>query len=101
MLKLGIIEVSNSPYINPIVIVTKKKYGSIKLCLDARRLNERILLEYDSPLSMDDILNQYNSTKCIFNLRSSFWQITLDQKSKPFITFQFLELTCHFKGLYH
>lgn len=80
MLRLNIIGVSNSPYMNPIVVVMKKD-GSIRLCLDARKLNERTLPEYDSPPNIGDILNQCYGTKYIstFDLRSSFWQIILEQ----------------------
>jgi len=97
MLKLIIIDVSNSPYINPIVVVIKKD-GSIRLCLDARKLNERTLPEYDSPPDIRDILNQCHGTKYIstFDLRSSFWQIPLEPGSRPFTAFQFLGLTYHF-----
>ena len=43
MLSMGIIQRSNSRYINPIVPVIKKD-GTVRLCLHARKLNE-ILLE--------------------------------------------------------
>lgn len=41
MLKVGIIERSDSPHIDPIVPVIRKN-GSIRVCLDARELNKRL-----------------------------------------------------------
>ena len=41
LLHQGIIQHSDSPYSNPIVLVTKKN-GSIRPCLDCRTLNEKI-----------------------------------------------------------
>ena len=37
----GIIRRSTNPYINPLVVVIKKD-GTIRLCLDARKLNEKL-----------------------------------------------------------
>ena len=39
LLELGIIRRSNSPYINPLV-TSLKKDGSVRICLDARKLND-------------------------------------------------------------
>ena len=44
MLKLGVIEESNSPYSNPFVIV-KKKDGTNRFCIDVRALHRVTLFD--------------------------------------------------------
>jgi hypothetical protein len=44
MLKLWVIEESNSPYSSPIVIV-KRKDGTNRLCIDVRALNRVTLFD--------------------------------------------------------
>ena len=45
---MGTIQRSNSSYINPIVPVIKKD-GTIRLCLDARKLNEILIEDWECP----------------------------------------------------
>lgn len=97
MLSMGIIEKSNSAYVNPLVVVIKKD-KSVRLCLDARRLNERTIPEYDAPPNIEEIMNHCCGTKYIstFDLKSSFWQIKLHNHSKKYTAFQFMGITYHF-----
>ena len=46
LLELGIIWRSNSPYINPLV-TSLKKDGSVRICLDARKLNDIMMNDYE------------------------------------------------------
>lgn len=82
MLKLGVIEESNSPYCSPIVLV--RKPGKIRLCLDTRRLNT--LTEKDAyPLPhINGLLSRLQDTHYItgIDLKDAFWQIPLDESSK-------------------
>ncbi|XP_029171629.1 short-chain dehydrogenase/reductase family 16C member 6-like, partial [Nylanderia fulva] len=53
----GVIEESNSPWVSPAVMV-KKKDGSIRFCVDYRKLNE-VTIKDSYPLPrIDDILDQ-------------------------------------------
>ncbi|XP_023289228.1 uncharacterized protein LOC111674146 [Orussus abietinus] len=52
MLELGIIQRSNSPYVNPLVVVHKKD-GSLRLCLDARRLNSILIADSECMQTME------------------------------------------------
>ena len=51
MLEGDIIERSVSPYSNPLVVVIKKD-GRVRLCLDARKINQIIIPDRESPLSL-------------------------------------------------
>lgn len=83
MLRLGVVESSNSPWCSPVLLV-KKKDGSYRFCFDGRPLNE--LTKHDSyPLPhIDRILNMLRDAKYIssLDLRKAFWQIPLDSASK-------------------
>ncbi|KAK9720154.1 Integrase zinc binding domain [Popillia japonica] len=88
LLREGIIERSNSCYINPIVIV-KKTDGSLRICLDAREINKRIKPGYENPQTVEILTsNCYGSN--IFSkldLKSAFWLIRLHNDSKKYCAF--------------
>ena len=54
MIENGVIERSNSNFLNPLVVV-KKKSGDIRLCLDMRELNNIVLKEYDCAPTADEL----------------------------------------------
>lgn len=62
-----IIERSDSHYNNPLATAIKAN-GSIRLCLDARKLNTVILSTRDASPPIDDILAKFNN-KNIFSSR--------------------------------
>jgi len=62
MLDLGIIEHSSSPWSSPMVRVEKKN-GEIRICLDARKINTRIIPGRERPMNMDDIMNKFKVVK--------------------------------------
>ena len=88
MLDAGAIRPSNSPWCNAVVLV-RKKDGSLRFCIDFRRLNS--LTRKDShPLprigeTLDSLVGSaYYST---FDLTSGFWQVPMSEESKPFTAF--------------
>lgn len=97
MLRLGVVEPSNSPYCSPVLLV-KKPDGSHRFCLDSRSINAQT--RYDSyPLpNIDRILNMLRDAKFIstIDLRKAFWQIPLDEKSREKTAFSITG-----RGLFH
>lgn len=110
MISEDIIEISNSPYINPIILVEKKNMdpttgkeieSKVRICLDGRFLNKRLVPLYDAPPCIDTLLFQCSNAKYLatLDLKSSFWQVKLDKSSRIFTGFQFLKETFHYKRI--
>ena len=83
MLKSGIIEPSSSPWASPVVLV-RKKDGTIRFCIDYRRLNQ--ITKKDSyPLPrIDESLDSLGRARYFttLDLASGYWQIALDDEAK-------------------
>ncbi|XP_036146770.1 uncharacterized protein K02A2.6-like [Monomorium pharaonis] len=78
-----VIEESNSPWVSPAVMV-KKKDGTIKFCVDFRKLNA-VTIKDSFPLPrIDNILDclKGNSWFCTIDLKSGYWQVSLDPKDR-------------------
>ena len=83
MLDTGVIEPSNSPWSSPVVLVTKKD-GSLRYCIDYRKLNS-VTIKDSYPLPrIDDSLDALRGSKwfsCL-DLASGYWQLMLDPADK-------------------
>jgi len=83
MKQQGVIEESYSLWISPVVLV-RKKDGTIRFCVDFRKLNA--VTEKDSyPLPrIDDLLDRLsgNSWFITLDLKSGYWQIMLRSHDK-------------------
>lgn len=97
MLKIGVIERSDSTYINPLVVAAKKDFD-IRLCLDARELNERLESDHDGPEEMEQVFKRFKGAKFMssVDLMTSFWQVTLNVESRKFTAFIHRCLTYHY-----
>lgn len=88
MLQWGVIERSDAPYNNPLVTVVKAD-GSIRLCLDARKLNSIIIPTRDASPPIDDILAKFYNKSFFSSLdfSSGYWQIPLDPSVRRYTSF--------------
>ena len=89
MLKLDIIEESDSPYASPVVLV-KKKDGSIRTCVDYRKLNSITQFDAEVIPDQEDVLLQLNAAQYFtkLDLTKGFWQLPIHERSRKFTAFR-------------
>lgn len=100
MVDLGIISRAQTEYISPLTTVTKKD-KSIRVCLDARHLNKKMMMDYTRPPLPVDLLlkfkgRQYLST---LDLTSSYWQVPIRERDRKYTGFLFENNTYVFNVL--
>ena len=95
MLEMGVISKSSSPYASPVVLV-KKSDGTIRFCVDYRKLNNKTIKDnYPMPL-IEERLDSIFGSKVFsgLDLTSGYWQFAMSATAKEFTAF-----ICHL-GLY-
>ncbi|RZF38910.1 hypothetical protein LSTR_LSTR005157 [Laodelphax striatellus] len=85
---MGIIEPSSAQYSLPLVCFTKKD-GSVRLCLDARALNQILDNDRESPSQIDQVLQTFHLKKIYstVDLSSGYWQIEIEEESRDYLSF--------------
>ena len=93
MMARGVVVPSRSSWASPVVLVTKKD-GSLRFCVDYRRLNANTRKDVYPLPRVDDILDSIGKNPaCYFSkldLRSGYWQVKMapnDQEKTAFTTF--------------
>lgn len=88
MVKWGVIERAKVDYVSPLVCV-KKKDKSIRICLDARQLNQRLKKDYVNPPNQDDLLFNFKRGQVFstIDLTASYWQILINPAHRQYIGF--------------
>ena len=88
MLEIGAIRKSNSPWASAVVLV-RKKDGSLRFCIDLRKLNARTVKDAYSLPRIEDSLVSLNGS-CIFtsiDFKAGYWQVEMDPESIPLTAF--------------
>ena len=88
MLEIGAIRRSESLWASAVVLI-RKKDGSLRFCIDLKKLNSRTVKDAYSIPWIEDSLDSLNGS-CIFtsiNLKAGYWQVELDEDSIPLTAF--------------
>lgn len=97
MQEAGVIESSNSPWSSPVVLVEKKD-GSMRFCIDYRKLNA--VTKKDSyPLPrIDDTLDTLSGATMFstLDLQSGYWQVEVHKEDREKTAFSVGNGLCHF-----
>ena len=83
MLEMGVIEPSSSPYNAPIVLI-KKKDGTIRFCIDFRRLNLNTEFDGEGLPDVENLFNRLSKAKYFskLDLTKGYWQIPMKREDK-------------------
>ena len=88
MLDAGVVRPSNSPWCNAVVLV-RKKDGSLRFCIDFRRLNALMVKDFHPLPRICETLESLAGAAhySTFDLNSGFWQVPMDEESKQYTAF--------------
>ena len=89
LLEIGAIRESSSPFSSNVVIV-RKKDGTIRFCIDYRKLNQRTIKDAYAIPRIDDTLHLLAGAKYFtkLDLKSGYWQVELNEDDKAKTAFQ-------------
>ncbi|KAI4875318.1 hypothetical protein NFI96_001826 [Prochilodus magdalenae] len=96
MLKMGVIEPSDSEWCSPVVLVPKKD-GGLRFCVDFSKLNAVSAFDpYPMPRA-DELIERLGKAKVLstLDLCKGYWQVPLSQSSRKLTAFRTPS------GLYH
>ncbi|KAH9104141.1 hypothetical protein AeMF1_019680, partial [Aphanomyces euteiches] len=93
--ELGLIRPSTSPWASP-VLINRKPDGSIRFCIDYRKLNDVTIKDRYPMPRVDDLLDVLGKSKYFstMDVASGYWNVQMDEASIPKTAF-----ICKF-GLY-
>ena len=88
MLDAGVIQPSNSPWCNAVMLV-RKKDGSLHFCIDFRKLNSLTVKDSHLLPCICETLESLTGVAhySTFDMNSGFWQVPMDEESKQYTAF--------------
>ena len=88
MLDAGVVQPSNSPWCNTVVLV-RKKDRSLRFCIDFGRLNALTVKDSHHLPHICETLESLAGAAhySTFDLNSGFWQVPMDEESKQYTAF--------------
>ena len=88
MLDIGAIRKLHSLWATVVVLVQKKD-RSLRFCTDLRKLNNWTIKDAYSLPHIDEIHNSLQGSQCFssLDLKSGYWQVKMDEESKPLPAF--------------
>lgn len=83
MLDSGVIRESHSPYSSPVVLV-RKRDGSLRFCIDFRKLNSKTVKDAYALPRMEEALEAMAGCSWFstLDLKSGYWQVEIDEPDK-------------------
>jgi hypothetical protein len=67
MVKDGILEISTSPILNPLTVVTKES-RKIRICVDARKVNQYTIEDHEQTSPLQELLQRFHGAKYFISL---------------------------------
>jgi hypothetical protein len=98
MEKDDILETSTSPILNPLTVVTKEN-GKIRICIDARKVNQFTIPDHERTPPLQELLQKFHGAKYFtsLDLSSAYLQIELHEESRKYTAFLFDSTVYQFK----
>ena len=88
MLDIGAIQKSHSPWGHAVVLVWKKD-GSLRFCINLRKLNNQTIMDAYLLPHINETLDSLQGSPWLssLNVKSGYWQVKMDEESKPLTAF--------------
>ena len=88
LLDIGTIHKSHSPWASAVVLVWKKD-GGLRFCIDLRKLNNWTVKDTYLLPQIDVTLDSLQGSQWFssLNLKTGYWQVKMDEESKPLTVF--------------
>ena len=88
MLDISAICWLHSPWASAVVLVQKKD-GGLRFCIDVRKLNNQTVTDAYLLPQTDETLDSIQGSQWFFSLdlKSGYWQVKMDEESKPLTAF--------------
>jgi hypothetical protein len=90
MLAEDILEISDSPFINPMTIVQREGKAP-RICIDARKVNDVTIPDRERTPPLNELLQRFHDARYMtsIDLSQAFLQIPLKKESRPYTAFLF------------